>query len=246
MSLNADTCFFFWIFHLSSVGRRLYNVIILNRTTVRDKRKEVPMRYKDPELKRKMHSFIKKYYVAEDRMPSVSELAEEFHIAKSTAHAYLVEMGEDHIITYRDGRIELDKKDKVRNKKELTSLVGYACCGEPAYEEEDIEFTVALPTEVFGTGPLYMLHAYGDSMEDEGIEDGDLLVIHKNDRPEVGKIIVALDPDQGNTVKKYMGIDKETGKAVLAYCNQAVYGDKVILVDTLVCQGVLSHVIKGK
>ena len=82
---------------------------------------------------------IKRHYAGQDRMPSVSELANEFHVAKSTAHAYLIEMDEDHIISYRDGKIELDKKDKVRNRKELTSLVGYACCGEPAYEEEDIE-----------------------------------------------------------------------------------------------------------
>ena len=204
------------------------------------------MRHKNQELKRKIHEFIKRHYVSQDRMPSVSELANEFHVAKSTAHAYLVEMGEEHIISYRDGKIELDKKDKVRGQKELTSLVGYACCGEPAYEEEDIEYTVGLPTAIFGSGPMYMLQAYGDSMEDEGIEEGDLLVIHRDERPEVGKIIVALDPDQGNTVKKYAGIDKETGKAILAYCNKAVYGDKVILVDTLVCQGVLSHVIKGK
>lgn len=204
------------------------------------------MRHKNQELKRKMHAFIKRHYASQDRMPSVSELANEFHVAKSTAHAYLIEMDEDHIISYRDGKIELDKKDKVRNRKELTSLVGYACCGEPAYEEEDIEYTVGLPTAIFGNGPMYMLHAYGDSMTDEGIEEGDLLVIHRDERPEVGKIIVALDPDQGNTVKKYKGTDKETGKAILAYCNKEVYGDKVILVDTLVCQGVLSHIIKGK
>ena len=84
---------------------------------------------KNQELKRKMHAFIKRHYASQDKMPSVSELANEFHVAKSTAHAYLIEMDEDHIISYRDGKIELDKKDKVRNRKELTSLVGYACCG---------------------------------------------------------------------------------------------------------------------
>ena len=62
----------------------------------------------------------------------------------------------------------------------------------------------------------------------------------------VGDIIVALDDNQENTLKRYAGIDPKTHMAVLKYQNQAVYGDKVIMVRELVCQGVLSHVIKEK
>ncbi len=36
------------------------------------------------------------------------------------------------------------------------------------------------------------------------------------------------------------------GKAMLEYCNVEKYGHKTIAVDRLVCQGVLSHVIKEK
>ena len=35
-------------------------------------------------------------------------------------------------------------------------------------------------------------------------------------------------------------------KAVLRYCNRGAYGDRAIYVDRLVCQGVVSHVIKKK
>ena len=91
-----------------------------------------------------------------------------------------------------------------------------------------------------------MLHAQGDSMEDEGISEGDLLLIRQQTAAQVGDIIVALDDKNQNTLKRYGGIDKENGCAILEYCNQAVYGDKVIHVPSLVCQGVLSHIIKER
>ncbi|ALU14071.1 LexA family transcriptional regulator [Eubacterium limosum] len=79
--------------------------------------------------------------------------------------------------------------------------------------------------------------------------------------PDMGKIIVeseqvdavgaincgepALDENNENTLKRYAGIDKESHKVVLEYMNQEVYPDKKILISSLICQGVLSHVIKA-
>ena len=45
---------------------------------------------------------------------------------------------------------------------------------------------------------------------------------------------------------KNSGRDRKTKKAILQYCNKAVYGEKQILVEDLVCQGIVSHVIKKK
>ena len=79
--------------------------------------------------------------------------------------------------------------------------------------------------------------------------------------PDMGKIIVeseqvdavgaincgepALDENNENTLKRYAGIDKESRKVVLEYMNQEVYPDKKSLISSLICQGVLSHVIKA-
>ncbi len=99
---------------------------------------------------------------------------------------------------------------------------------------------------VFGKGPFYILYAKGDSMEDEGIEEGDILVIKQGVEPKIGNIIVALDDSQENTLKVFGGADQKNHKVILEYRNKKVYGEKVILVNDLVCQGVLSHVIKQK
>jgi repressor LexA len=84
-------------------------------------------------------------------------------------------------------------------------------------------------------------------MEDEGIENDDLVVIRQEAAaPKKGDLVIALNEEGQSTLKKYGGRDRKTGKAILEYCNKAVYGNKRILVKDLVCQGIVSHVIKQK
>ena len=204
------------------------------------------MRYKSAELKEKILSYIREFYISKDRTPSTTEIANEFGIARSTSQNYLVAMDQAGMLSYQHGRLEVDQMKKLLTDRAQAPMVGTVPCGELTYEEENVECVTTLPTAIFGSGPFYILHASGDSMEDEGIEEGDLVVIHQSSEAGKGDLVVALDEEGRNTLKKYAGRDPESGKAVLAYCNQAVYGDRKILVDELVCQGVVSHVIKQK
>ena len=104
---------------------------------------------------------------------------------------------------------------------------------------------VSLPEAIFGKGEFYLLRAAGDSMEDEDICDGDLVLIRKQPDCEVGDIVVALDENSENTLKVYGGIDKRTKKVILKYANEAVHPGKRILVNELTVQGVAKHVIKA-
>ena len=171
------------------------------------------MRHKDPELMKKIRTYIGEFYIEHDRTPSTTEIAKYFGIARSTSQNYLVAMNERGLLSYQGGRLIVDKMDKLR---------------------------------IFGDGPFYILHASGDSMEDEGIEDGDLVVIRQDPDPKEGDLVIALDEENRNTLKKYGGKDLKTRKIILEYCNKAVYGDKKILVKHLVCQGVVSHIIKKR
>lgn len=204
------------------------------------------MRKKDPELMKRILEYVTEYYLNYSSTPSTTQIANEVGIARGTAYKYLVAMDERGMLTYQDGDIVTASMEKIVTDREEVSALGKIACGEPALEEENLLFKTSLPTAVFGKGPFYILYAKGDSMVDAGIEEGDILVIRKNADPHIGDIIVALDENSENTLKCYGGIDKETGKAVLEYQNKAVYGDKVIWVNELICQGVLSHIIKEK
>ena len=204
------------------------------------------MRHKDPELMKNIDRFIGEYYIVHDRTPSTTEIAKTFGIARSTAQNYLVSMNQQGLLIYEDGRLESKTMRKLQTERVQAPIVGTVPCGELTAEEENIECVTTLPTAIFGEGPFYILHASGDSMTDEGIDDGDLVVIQRQTDPHTGDLVIALDSENQNTLKKYGGIDPVTKKAVLLYCNKAVYGNKQILVNDLVCQGIVSHVIKIK
>lgn len=190
------------------------------------------MRKKDPDLMKRILEYVTEYYLNYSSTPSTTQIANEVGVARGTAYKYLVAMNESGMLKYQDGDIVTASMEKIVTDREDVSALGKIACGEPALEEENILFKTSLPTAMFGKGPFYILYAKGDSMVDAGIEEGD--------------IIVALDENNENTLKCYGGIDETTGKARLEYQNKAVYGDKVILVNQLICQGVLSHIIKER
>lgn len=204
------------------------------------------MQHKNMDLMRKINTYISKFYMDHDRTPSTTDIAKTFSISRSSAQRYLVAMNEKGMLSYAGGKLTIDKMEKLRTDRQQAPLVGSVPCGELTYEEENVECITTLPMAIFGTGPFYILHASGNSMEDEGIEDGDLVVIRQDPDPKKGDLVIALDEENRNTLKKYGGRDRKTKKAILLYCNKAVYGNKQILVKDLVCQGIVSHVIKKK
>ncbi|MDO4460187.1 MAG: S24 family peptidase [Clostridia bacterium] len=202
------------------------------------------MRSKNPELMREISEYITEYFIEHSVTPSTTQIAEKMGIVRSTAFKYLVEMDKKGMVEYHNGDIYIPSLNTVETGKAQVLALGSIVCGDPVQEEAQLLYKTSVPTAVFGNGPFYLLTASGDSMEDAGIMDGDMLLIRKQSNANRGDIIVALDEDSQNTLKKFEGFDEEKGCAVLAYQNKAVYGDKKIYVKELTCQGVLTHIIK--
>ena len=83
------------------------------------------------------------------------------------------------------------------------------------------------------------------TMVDAGIDEDDLLVIERNCPALEGDIVVALDEDNQNTLKRYAGYDKDSGYYILEYENEARYPGKTIKVRSFQVQGVARHIIKS-
>ena len=62
---------------------------------------------------------------------------------------------------------------------------------------------------------------------------------------DIEAIVVALDEDNQNTLKRYAGYDKDSGYYILEYENEARYPGKTIKVRSFQVQGVARHVIKS-
>lgn len=203
------------------------------------------MRSKSIELKRKIYDFVNDWRRTNGKAPTIRCIADGLSIAKTTAQRYLVEMAdEDWGLTYSSKGIETREMNYENMMLSKAMIVGSIPCGEATSEEQYVEEYVNLPVSIFGKGEFYILHARGDSMEDAGISEGDLIVIRKQVTANVGDIIVALDDENKNTLKRFGGFN-EHGEAILEYMNESAYPRKIITVRELTVQGVAQHVIKS-
>lgn len=204
------------------------------------------MRSKSTELMEQISNYIGDYYRQHHSTPTTREIASAVGLSPAAGYKYLVEMDKRGMLSYENGEItNLPKISKTPTGYFSAPLVGSIRCGDPEREEAEVEMYVSLPEALFGKGEFYLLRAAGDSMEDEYICDGDLVLIRKQPDCEVGDIVVALDENGENTLKVYGGIDKRTKKVILKYANETIYPGKKILVNELTVQGVAKHVIKA-
>ena len=79
-------------------------------------------------------------------------------------------------------------------------VLGRVTAGAPLLAEENIEGTFDLSSEFSGE-KVFALKVRGDSMEDAGIRDGDLVVVRSQEQAEPEEIVVALI-DGETTVKR--------------------------------------------
>ena len=204
------------------------------------------MRSKNPELMEAIKEFVNRYYREHHVSPSTQTISDAIGgVTRNTVHRYLVEMNERGILSYDRTVKSTEQIAKCRTGYFSAPIVGSIQCGNPETEEEMVEEYVSLPESVFGKGQFYLLRAKGDSMKDAGIDEGDLIVIRIQNEAKIGDLVVALDPNDRNTLKRFGGYEPETDSYRLEYMNEAVYPGKVERVSSFVVQGVAKHVIKS-
>jgi repressor LexA len=157
--------------------------------------------------------------------PTVREIGEAVNLSSSsTVHAHLKSLEEaglikrDAILTRAirllPGTITKAKPQRVVN----IPVVGRVAAGKPSLAVEDIEETYPLPQDFLAGGDGFMLEVHGDSMIEDGIRDGDLVVVRKQPVAENGDTIVAM-VDNEATVKRFY---REDGKIRLQPANSSM------------------------
>ena len=123
-------------------------------------------------------------------------------------------------------------------------LVGNVACGSPLLAEENVEAHVAYDADRLKGNPkdYFFLRAVGDSMDKAGIDDGDLILVHKSDTAEMGKRIVVLVGDNA-TVKKLFN---EDGHWILRPESTNPKHKDLIMVDDFSIQGTVYDVVRSR
>lgn len=196
------------------------------------------MKTLNEEMLQRVREFNIAYQQEHGITPSYRQIMHALNLGSlATVRRYVMELENQGVLKRSEiGKIipmpKLEKGNFV-----LAPLVGSIVCGIPNPSEENYEDTYALPTDIFGKGHLFMLHAEGNSMIEAGISPGDLLVLRKQDSADDGEIIVAL-VDGETTLKR---LYHRNGKIILHPENRRM---KDIVVDKCDVQGVLVSCIK--
>jgi len=100
-------------------------------------------------------------------------------------------------------------------KEEGIPFLGTIAAGRPIEAVPQPE-VLQVPDELLGRNPCYVLKVRGDSMIEEGILDGDYVVIEQRDCANNGEIVVALVGNEEVTLKR---IEQKQGEVVLYPAN---------------------------
>ena len=199
------------------------------------------MRVKKPEIMEHIITFVNEFRREYGRSPSTSEIGTEVGVAKGTAYTYLTRMNELGMIRYDGKDIITNLSDRINKEVNNTPIIGRVVCGDPVQEEEMVEEYVDLPASIFGYGELFILEAYGDSMDQAGIDAGDYVVVRKQNTASSGDLVVALTNGENNLKR----IQFDNDRQVIALCPESSNKrHKVKEYKEVQIQGVATHVIK--
>lgn len=195
------------------------------------------MRSKDKSLLAEIEKYVCNFTDSNGISPTMQEIADAVGVSKATVHRYITQLCEDGVIDYSGVRSITSTKAKVQVVR--VPVLGRIACGIPKFAEENIEEYVKLPVALFGNGDFFLLRAYGDSMVEVGIEDGDLVLIRQQNYADRGQIVVALVEDDA-TLKRYYP-EPENNRVRLHPENSRM---EDIYVDSCQIQGVAVKVLK--
>ena len=125
--------------------------------------------------------------------------------------------------------------------KELP-VMGRIAAGVPIEAISQVSHNVAIPGHMLRNGgDHYALEVKGDSMIEEGINDGDIVVIKETKTAVNGDIVVALVKDSEATLKRFF----YRGDAIALEAANPAYETKIVPSDQVKVQGRLVGLIRS-
>lgn len=158
---------------------------------------------------RQIVDFLSQYIQKYGYSPTLQEIAESLGVSSlATVHEHLQALERKKIIRKSDGAvrgIELIDRTFLRMTESLDlPLMGFIAAGQPIqpYTDPNATFKVS-PEMISGKRRSYVLLVKGDSMIEDGILDGDYVVIEEQDEVHDGDIVVALLDNGLATLKRF-------------------------------------------
>lgn len=150
-------------------------------------------------------TYLKAFLGDQGYSPTLEEIADHFGMA-SLNGVYkhlkvLEERGFIRRLSNRARSIQILEPEKESHSPALP-LLGYVAAGNPIEAVVNSD-EVSVPEMFLTRGSNYVLRVAGDSMIDEHIQDGDLIIIEQRQDAHNGETIVALVDGEEATLKRY-------------------------------------------
>ena len=175
--------------------------------------------------------YIKTEILNKGYPPSVRDICQAVNLkSTSSVHSHLETLEKNGYIRRdptKPRTIEIidDNFNLVRREVVNVPMVGTVAAGQPILAIENIDNYFPIPSEYMPNEETFMLKVKGESMINEGILDGDNILVKRQNTAKNGDMVVALVEDSA-TVKTFY---KENGHIRLQPEND--YMDPIILPD---------------
>lgn len=195
------------------------------------------------ERQRDVLAFIRRKIEHDRCAPTLQEIADQFGFA-STASA------QKHVgLLEKKGFVRREKHQK-RGLVLATAphgeedgfqlpLLGVVAAGAPVESVPDPE-NIAVPPDLLRSGDHYVLRVRGDSMVDEGIHDGDYVVVQSTPDASDGDVVVALIGDEVTLKRMY----RDRGTTFRLQPSNATLPPIYVEADHLRIQGVVVGLLR--
>ena len=149
------------------------------------------------ERQRDILQFIKDFQKERGVAPTHREICDRFGFSSyGTVYKHLSLLQKKGLIR-RDWNqkrgvelVEREEKTAVAESSRELPLFGYIAAGQPIDVDLSNE-TITVPERLTGRGENYVLKVRGDSMIEDGILDGDFVIINRRERADNGEMVVA-------------------------------------------------------
>lgn len=169
---------------------------------------------------KEIYDYVKNYIETKGISPTFDEIRKRLKLsALSTIHQHIEAIIDKGFLTKND---KLTRGIELREEEKLIKipLVGTIAAGQPIEAIEQEGETIAISTKGLDPdGEYFSLRVMGNSMIEEGIFNGDMVVIKKQSVAENGQTVVAIIDDNEATLKK---IYKEKDNFRLQPANQTM------------------------
>jgi repressor LexA len=170
---------------------------------------------------REVYDFLRDHTHRFAHPPSLDELCEAMGTrSRGSMHKHVQALVDAGLVAPLDGRrrgVRLATADEPAEAVALPFL-GRIAAGQPIEAIPD-NVTADVPASMITGRPCFVLEVRGDSMMEDGILDGDRIVVESRSHADNGDVVVALIDNEAATLKR---LEQRPGEVILHPANSAL------------------------